>query len=177
MCRPPSNPSQQSVTLWLHRPQQGRLQSFSTRLQRRANTFASSATVPTKTWLPWRTIWGTNMEGLWWFLARNAEQCLRTARHWTVTWSGRLIVALFQKFSSVPAVWELTLIRCCPFFLHWFECLGMSLYKYEIKYLGATVGPNMDVFLENFQTALPPPPPSFFGNYIALFSRKFVKYA
>ena len=43
--------------------------------------------------------------------------------------------------------------------------------------LGVTVAANMDVFLENFQTALTPPPLSFFGNYIALFSRKSVKYA
>ena len=44
--------------------------------------------------------------------------------------------------------------------------------------LGVTVAANMDVFLENFQTTLTlPPPPSFFGNYIALFSRKSVKYA
>ena len=37
---------------------------------------------------------------------------------------------------------------------------------YQLTDLGTTVAPKMDVFLENF-----------FGNYIALFSRKSDKYA
>ena len=40
--------------------------------------------------------------------------------------------------------------------------------SYFFHILGVTVSPNMDVFLENFQTALTPPP-SLFGNYIADF--------
>ena len=36
--------------------------------------------------------------------------------------------------------------------------------------------PKYGCFFGNFKTALIPPPLSFFGNYIALFSRKFAKY-
>ena len=41
--------------------------------------------------------------------------------------------------------------------------------------LGVTGFPKLDVFLENSQTAFDPPPSlPIFGNYIALFLRKFV---
>ena len=42
--------------------------------------------------------------------------------------------------------------------------------------LGATVGPKIDVFLENFQTALTPPRP-FLEITLRFFSRKSVKCA
>ena len=45
---------------------------------------------------------------------------------------------------------------------------------YEYCTLGVTVSANMDFFLENFQTALTPPPPVPFWKLHCAFSRKFV---
>ena len=89
---------------------------------------------------------------------------------------GFMFLGIWAFFA--PKYWHCC--QKCPslgfffFFFTYFFLLPVSPILFS-SFSGTSVSPNMDVFLENFQTALapPPPPPSLFGNYIAFFVENY----
>ena len=72
----------------------------------------------------------------------------------------------FETVKSFSWNW---IVKCIFFAIQGVE----RIMRFFVFFRDVRLPQKMDVFLENFQTALTPPL-SLFGNYIALFSRKFV---